>query len=99
MQLIISHQQVTSIFKIYFSVKRVLLLSSASYIVGGFGMNSGIVDVHNLMWKLYHAEKKVFPRDILATYTIERRLAALQNAVRILFVFETRQDMILYLGT
>ena len=53
---------------------------------GGFGMNTGIQDAHNLIWKialarkLEKAEKNREAERLLSTYESERRPAAVNNA-------------------
>ncbi|KAL4282278.1 hypothetical protein GQ457_03G009140 [Hibiscus cannabinus] len=46
---------------------------------GGFGMNTGIQDAHNLAWKIASLLKGVAPSSILATYETERKPIALFN--------------------
>lgn len=49
---------------------------------GGLGVNTGIGDVHNLVWKI-HAVEQVWARDtLLDTVTGERRPVALANGVQ-----------------
>jgi 2,4-dichlorophenol 6-monooxygenase len=47
---------------------------------GGLGMNTGIQDAHNLVWKLAAVEAGRAPRSLLDTYEVERRPIAQQNA-------------------
>ena len=47
---------------------------------GGMGMNSGIQDAHNLIWKVAAVEEGWAPRSLLATYEVERRPVAQTNA-------------------
>ncbi len=47
---------------------------------GGLGMNTGIQDAHNLVWKLAAVEAGWAPPSLLETYEIERRPVAQQNA-------------------
>lgn len=47
---------------------------------GGFGMNSGIQDVHNLAWKLAFVLKGWSSEALLDSYDVERRPAAHSNA-------------------
>jgi putative polyketide hydroxylase len=49
---------------------------------GGFGMNTGIQDVHNLAWKLALLRYGVAGPGLLETYEIERRPVARFNADR-----------------
>ncbi|GLT86616.1 hypothetical protein SLE2022_047460 [Rubroshorea leprosula] len=46
---------------------------------GGFGMNTGIQDAHNLAWKIASLLKGIAPSSILNTYETERRPIALFN--------------------
>ncbi|GMJ13273.1 EMBRYO DEFECTIVE 260, EMBRYO DEFECTIVE 2421 [Hibiscus trionum] len=43
---------------------------------GGFGMNTGIQDAHNLAWKIASLLEGVAPSSILATYETERKPVA-----------------------
>ncbi|MCC3776103.1 FAD-dependent monooxygenase [Streptomyces sp. UNOB3_S3] len=47
---------------------------------GGFGMNTGIQDAHNLAWKLGHVLKGTAGEALLDTYETERRPVAMANA-------------------
>ncbi|KAK2971046.1 hypothetical protein RJ640_030796 [Escallonia rubra] len=54
---------------------RVILAGDAAHRfppAGGFGMNTGIQDVHNLAWKLASVVKGIAPTSILSTYEMER---------------------------
>jgi 2,4-dichlorophenol 6-monooxygenase len=62
---------------------------------GGMGMNTGIQDAHNLVWKLRGVESSWAPASLLGTYELERRPIAqhnadrsLVNAVKLLELFE-----------
>ncbi|XP_039017976.1 2,4-dichlorophenol 6-monooxygenase-like [Hibiscus syriacus] len=46
---------------------------------GGFGMNTGIQDAHNLAWKIASVLKGVAPSSILTTYETERKPIAVFN--------------------
>ncbi|XP_022776266.1 phenol 2-monooxygenase isoform X2 [Durio zibethinus] len=46
---------------------------------GGFGMNTGIQDAHNLAWKIASVLKGVASSSILATYETERKPIAIFN--------------------
>jgi hypothetical protein len=46
---------------------------------GGFGMNTGLQDVHNLAWKLAHVLRGDAKPSLLASYETERRKIALEN--------------------
>lgn len=61
---------------------RIILAGDAAHRfppAGGFGMNTGIQDVHNLAWKLASVVKGIAPKSILATYEMERRPIAIFN--------------------
>ncbi|XP_057766922.1 uncharacterized protein LOC130987413 [Salvia miltiorrhiza] len=61
---------------------RVILAGDAAHRfppAGGFGMNTGIQDAHNLAWKLASVLKGIAPPSILLTYETERRQIALYN--------------------
>ncbi|KAK4402675.1 putative polyketide hydroxylase [Sesamum angolense] len=61
---------------------RIILAGDAAHRfppAGGFGMNTGIQDVHNLAWKLASVLKGIAPPSILSTYETERRQIALFN--------------------
>ncbi|KAL8543860.1 hypothetical protein ACS0TY_004423 [Phlomoides rotata] len=61
---------------------RVILAGDAAHRfppAGGFGMNTGIQDVHNLAWKLASVLKGIAPPSILSTYETERRQIAIFN--------------------
>lgn len=66
-----------------FRAGRVLLVGDAAHQfppMGGFGMNSGIQDTHNLAWKLAHVLRGLADDDLLDTYEVERRPIAEANA-------------------
>ncbi|XP_057737859.1 uncharacterized protein LOC130955095 isoform X2 [Arachis stenosperma] len=55
---------------------RILLAGDAAHRfppAGGFGMNTGIQDAHNLSWKIASVMKGIAPFSMLNTYDIERR--------------------------
>nr|GEY80208.1 aromatic-ring hydroxylase-like protein [Tanacetum cinerariifolium] len=61
---------------------RIILAGDAAHRfppAGGFGMNTGIQDAHNLAWKLAAIVKGIAPMSILPTYEMERRPIALFN--------------------
>ncbi|KAJ9554504.1 hypothetical protein OSB04_018549 [Centaurea solstitialis] len=61
---------------------RIILAGDAAHRfppAGGFGMNTGIQDAHNLAWKLAAIVKGITPMSILPTYEMERRPVALFN--------------------
>ncbi len=47
---------------------------------GGFGMNTGIQDAHNLAWKLAFVLQGIASEALLDTYDVERRPVAQSNA-------------------
>src|SRR5438128_404437 len=47
---------------------------------GGLGMNTGVQDAHNLVWKLCAVEAGWAPGSLLSTYETERRPVAQHNA-------------------
>jgi putative polyketide hydroxylase len=51
---------------------------------GGFGLNTGIQDVHNLVWKLAYVLKDWADQSLLDSYETERRPVARFNADRAL---------------
>ncbi|KAL5551003.1 hypothetical protein UlMin_001179 [Ulmus minor] len=61
---------------------RVILAGDAAHRfppAGGFGMNTGIQDSHNLAWKVASIVKGIAPFSILSTYEMERRPIAIFN--------------------
>jgi putative polyketide hydroxylase len=64
---------------------RVFLAGDAAHAfppTGGFGMNSGIQDAHNLAWKLALVEGGVAPLALLDSYELERQPVAFMNAAQ-----------------
>ena len=64
---------------------RVILAGDAAHQLpptGGFGMNTGIQDIHNLAWKLALVRAGVAGRGLIETYDTERRPVARFNADR-----------------
>jgi putative polyketide hydroxylase len=65
-----------------FRAGRAFLIGDAAHRfppTGGFGMNSGIGDAHNLAWKLAFVVRGLAGDGLLDTYDIERRPVAEQN--------------------
>lgn len=61
---------------------RIILAGDAAHRfppAGGFGMNTGIQDSHNLAWKIASVVKGIAPSSILHTYETERRPIAIFN--------------------
>ena len=66
-----------------FSKGRIFLVGDAAHRFppyGGFGMNSGIQDVHNLSWKLAFVLRGISSEALLNSYDAERRPIAHANA-------------------
>jgi 2-polyprenyl-6-methoxyphenol hydroxylase-like FAD-dependent oxidoreductase len=66
-----------------FSKGRFFLVGDAAHRFpphGGFGMNSGVQDVHNLAWKIAFVLRGFAPKALLDSYDIERRPIAHANA-------------------
>src|SRR5437773_671435 len=64
---------------------RVLLVGDAAHQlppIGGFGVNTGIQGVHNLIWKLALVRQGLAGRGLLVTYDVERRAVGRYNADR-----------------
>uniref|UniRef100_A0A6V7QS98 FAD-binding domain-containing protein n=1 Tax=Ananas comosus var. bracteatus TaxID=296719 RepID=A0A6V7QS98_ANACO len=61
---------------------RVILVGDAAHRfppAGGFGMNTGIQDAHNLAWKICSLLSNISSPSILQTYETERRPIAISN--------------------
>ncbi|KAK2636716.1 hypothetical protein Ddye_031508 [Dipteronia dyeriana] len=61
---------------------RIILAGDAAHRfppAGGFGMNTGIQDAHNLAWKIASVVKGLAPPSILQTYETERKQIAIFN--------------------
>jgi putative polyketide hydroxylase len=65
--------------------ERVILAGDAAHQLpptGGFGVNTGIQGVHNLVWKLALVRQGLAGRGLLDTYDVERRAVGRYNADR-----------------
>jgi len=63
--------------------RRIFLAGDAAHRfppTGGMGLNTGIQDVHNLVWKLCAVEEGWAPESLLDSYETERRPVARNNA-------------------
>jgi len=49
---------------------------------GGLGLNSGVCDAHNLVWKLAAVLKSTQSQDLLDSYELERRPVAQRNCAK-----------------
>ncbi|WCJ38692.1 FAD/NAD(P)-binding oxidoreductase family protein [Euphorbia peplus] len=61
---------------------RIILAGDAAHRfppAGGFGMNTGIQDVHNLAWKIASVMNGIAPSSVIHTYEVERKPIALFN--------------------
>ncbi|MDQ0772799.1 putative polyketide hydroxylase [Streptomyces aurantiacus] len=61
----------------------VFLAGDAAHVfapTGGFGLNTGVQDAHNLIWKIDLVRKGLAPSELLDTYESERRPVAQSNA-------------------
>ncbi|WP_160331066.1 FAD-dependent monooxygenase [Bradyrhizobium macuxiense] len=62
---------------------RVLVVGDAAHRfppTGGFGLNSGVQDAHNLAWKLAYVLRGLASEQLLESYDVERRPVAQSNA-------------------
>lgn len=74
---------------------RIFLAGDAAHLIppnGGFNMNTGIQDVHNLCWKLAGVLAGWADDSLLDTYDVERRPIALYNAAEAIRNLKTLID-------
>lgn len=80
--LAISHWEPAALVAQRFRVGRVFVSGDAAHRLtpaGGFGLNTGLQDVHNLVWKLRAVLAGWAGAGLLDSYEIERRPVALRN--------------------
>ncbi|MCA0403020.1 MAG: FAD-dependent monooxygenase [Proteobacteria bacterium] len=66
----IAHRQIEN-----YQHGRIFLAGDAAHIhspIGGQGLNTGIQDIYNLIWKLALVDKKLSPESLLRSYQLER---------------------------
>lgn len=83
------------------SDNRIILAGDAAHRfppAGGFGMNTGIQDAHNLAWKLASVIRGISPSSILQTYEIERRPIAMFNTALSIQNFRAAMEVPAALG-
>lgn len=65
---------------------RIFVAGDAAHIfppMGGLGVNTGLADAHNIVWKLkYVLDGLAKPEKLLSTYTTERRPIAIANSAQ-----------------
>jgi 2-polyprenyl-6-methoxyphenol hydroxylase-like FAD-dependent oxidoreductase len=81
-----------------YRARRVFLVGDSAHRfppTGGMGLNTGVQDAHNLVWKISAVEAGWAPEPLLDTYEVERRPVAqhnadvsLQNALRLGEVYQ-----------
>ncbi|CAO2829426.1 unnamed protein product [Amaranthus hypochondriacus] len=80
---------------------RILLAGDAAHRfppAGGFGMNTGIQDAHNLAWKLAAVVNSIAPTRLLNTYETERKPIALSNTALSVQNFKAAMEVPAALG-
>ncbi|KAL4573859.1 hypothetical protein LXL04_020679 [Taraxacum kok-saghyz] len=80
---------------------RIILAGDAAHRfppAGGFGMNTGIQDAHNLAWKLGAVIKGIAPISLLSSYEMERRPIAVFNTALSIQNFEAAMAVPAALG-
>jgi len=80
---------------------RVFLAGDAAHTfppTGGFGLNTGVQDAHNLAWKLAAVLQGDMPQSLLATYGTERRPVAKQNLSQSVANYDQMNDLIAVVG-
>lgn len=97
----VNHWEVAFTVADTYRVGRVFIAGDAAHKhppSGGYGLNSGIQDVHNLTWKLALVLQGKASPDLLATYEVERRPIALRNAEVAMFGLPNHGIMLAALG-
>ena len=74
-----------------FNQGNVFLAGDAAHLfppAGGFGMNTGIQDAHNLAWKIAYVVQGLISPKVLQSYSDERRKVAIRNTCLSISNFE-----------
>ncbi|KAG9144608.1 hypothetical protein Leryth_010821 [Lithospermum erythrorhizon] len=95
----VMHAEVAEEFLSYGN--RVILAGDAAHRfppAGGFGMNTGIQDAHNLAWKLASVIQGIAPLSFLSTYEMERKEIASFNTALSVQNFKAAMEVPAALG-